>query len=244
MIIRTTSTKMKGINFKMAIENKKTYLVLNYCTNYVSVATRYDSFVLDPCRDGNPSSVPLSIEEIQQINNTSDVFKLRTLCFEPEYEESIYEVLRIRDWREKLTNEQAEEILKRNNKDDMELIISIKEPRYFDRIYGIYVGLKNAGYPFNRNVEYIMSTRYKELSENKINSKISLGKAEESDSADVRELQKQNEDMAEQMRQMQEIMAQMMAQIGKSGSEKQNVSTDDATEEKPKKATKAKAKTE
>ena len=244
MIIRTTSTKMKGINFKMAIENKKTYLVLNYCTNYVSVATRYDSFVLDPCRDGNPSSVPLSIEEIQQINNTSDVFKLRTLCFEPEYEESIYEVLRIRDWREKLTNEQAEEILKRNNKDDMELIISIKEPRYFDRIYGVYVGLKNAGYPFNRNVEYIMSTRYKELSENKINSKISLGNAEESDSADVRELQKQNEDMAEQMRQMQEIMAQMMAQIGKSGSEKQNVSTDNATEEKTKKATKPKAKTE
>ena len=228
----------------MAIESKKTYLVLNYCTNLVSVTTRYDSFMLEPCRDGDPSSIPLSIEEIQQANNASDVFKLKTLCFEPEFEEDIYEILRIRDWRERLSNSEIEELLRRNDKKDMEYIISIKEPRYFDRIYGVYVGLKNAGYPFNRNVDYIMSTRYKELSENRAKSKISLGKTEEADSADVRELQKQNEDMAEQMKKMQETMAQMMAQIEKPNVKKAKEPAIDIVEEKPTKTTRAKAKTE
>ena len=230
----------------MAIESKKTYLVLNYCANYVSLATRYDSFVLEPCKDGEPSSIPLTIEEIQQVNNSSDVFKTKALCFEPEYEEEIYEILRIRDWKEKLTNEQAEELLRRNNKEDMEYIISIKEPRYFDRIYGIYIGLKNAGYPFNRNVDYIMSTRYKELSENKINSKISLKGNKNNETADVQELKKQNEGMAAQMKQMQEMMTQMMSKMGEQAdvpeksNEEKKPKTEKPKEEKPKKTSKPK----
>lgn len=229
----------------MAIENKRTYLVLNFCSNLVSVATRYDSFVLEPCQNGEPTSIPLSIEEIQQINNTSDVFKTGALRFEAEYESEIYDILRIRDWEKILSNEDLEKILRRNNKEDMEMIVSIKEPRYFNRVYGIYIGLKNSGYPFNRNVEYIMSTRYRELSENKITTKISLKGSENNDEQNIKNLKekydetrKQNEDMSEELNQMKKVLEQVVSQIDGNPADGEKKASDKVTP--PKKAPKPK----
>lgn len=184
----------------MEIQKEKTYLVLNYCANPVSVVTRYDQFIMEPFADGEPSSLPLTIDEIQQANNNSKLFKTGHLRFEPEYEAEIYDVLHIRDWENILTNEQVEDIILHPTAEKIEDILKIDEPRYFNRIYGVYMGLKNAGYSISKNVDVTMSARYKELTKGKKTTGLIVNKKEDSSDAKITEL----ETKLAQMQQMME----------------------------------------
>jgi len=173
----------------MGIQKEKTYLVLNYCANPVSVVTRYDQFIMEPFADGEPSSLPLTLDEIQQANNNSKLFKTGHLRFEPDHEEEIYDMLHIRDWKDILTNEQIEDVVLHPTAEKIESILKIDEPRYFNRIYGVYMGLKNAGYSISRNVDVTMSARYKELVNGKKTTNLIVNKKEDNSENKIVELE-------------------------------------------------------
>jgi len=198
----------------MAIQKEKTYLVLNYCNSPVGVATRTDSFIINGAEDGVPTSMAFTIDELQQINNNSKVFKTGRLRFETEYEKEIYEVLRIHNWESILTNTQIEEKILNSNKENIEELTQIEDARYFNRIYGIFIGLRNAGVDISSKMENALMLRYKELVNPKF--KIERKKADES-SVNVSQLKSENESMKEQIAEMQKMMEQFKSMIVENG---------------------------
>ncbi|WP_206459444.1 hypothetical protein [Anaerovorax sp. IOR16] len=194
----------------MALAKEKSYLVLNYNTNPVSISTRHDSYLIDGGSNESPSVLPLTIDEIITANSNGYAFKYGLLFFEEEYQEDIYEELRIKDWKNILTNLQIEDIILNPTKEKLEEILLIDNEIYFDRIVGIYTGLKNAGIDISNRVELVISLREKELSEKKRKTEIVLSKndslkASPKISEDVDLLKKQNEELMHQMEEMKKI---------------------------------------
>lgn len=160
---------------------------------------------MEPFADGEPYSLPLTLDEIQQANNNSKLFKTGHLRFEPEHEEEIYDVLHIRDWKDILTNKQVEDIVLHPTAEKIEDILKIDEPRYFNRIYGVYMGLKNAGYSISKNVDVTMSARYKELANGKKTTNLIVNKKEDNSESKIAELE-------EKLAQMQQMMEKITPQ--------------------------------
>lgn len=153
----------------------KTYNILNYTTNPVAlIIGRNDSILIEAGSDDEPTIYPLTESEILYANNTTEAFKSGILRFEPEYEEALYDLCRIRNWKEIMTNKQIEDIFVNFNREKFISLFSITNPSYFNRIYGIFIGLRNAGLSVPRNVEQAMSLRYKELTNGIRHTKIVL----------------------------------------------------------------------
>lgn len=153
----------------------KTYNVLNYTTSPVSIIiNRHDSILIEKGSDDAPTIYPLTESEILYANNTTNAFKSGILRFEPEYEEQLYDLCRIRNWKEIMTNKEIEDIFMHFKLDKFKELIKITDASYFNRIYGVFIGLRNAGLSIPKNVEQAMSLRYKELANGITHSKIVL----------------------------------------------------------------------
>lgn len=192
----------------------KTYLVFNYSKSPVGVRTRNDSYIIEGGNSESPASMPFTIDEIVQINNGSEVFKSGLLRFEKEYEAEIYEELRIRDWQDIMTDDDIETILKNPSVENLKKIIAIKSEFYFERIYGVYMGLFNAGFPISQNVQNILRGRRYEFAHNRLTSQIPLEKPTNENVKvrdEVDELKTQNENMAKQLAEMKAMMDKMSA---------------------------------
>ena len=150
------------------------YLIMNEGTSPVFVPSRTGGFMMPPSADGDPTVRQLYFSEIIEINSMCDLFRHGHLFFEKEYEEAIYEELRISNWKEILHNSDIEEILLNPTKDGLQRILDIKSPTYFDRVRGVYVGLKNSGANLTRNVIDLMEQRSIEVSRGIMTTKISL----------------------------------------------------------------------
>jgi len=212
----------------MAIQKEKTYLVFNYCNSPVGVATRTDSFIINGAEDGVPTSMAFTIDELQQINNNSKVFKTGRLRFEADYEKEIYEVLRIHNWESILTNTQIEEKILNSNTENIKDLTEIEDARYFNRIYGIFIGLRNAGLDISSKMETALMTRYRELVNPKF--KLERKKADES-SVNVSQLKSENEAMKEQIAEMQKMMEQFKSMMS---NQTENVKSEQNAEQKAK----------
>ena len=155
---------------------EKTYNVLNYTTSPISlVINRYDSILIAAGSDDEPTAYPLTEAEILFANNSTEAFKSGMLRFEPEYEAELYELCRIRNWKDIMTNKQIEDIFINFNLEDFKnKVIQITSSSYFDRIYGVFMGLKNAGVSMSNNIEQAMSLRYSELTNGIKKTKILL----------------------------------------------------------------------
>lgn len=173
------------------MDRNKTYLVLNYCSSPVAVSTRTDSFLIDGGKTEEPASMPLSLDEIYQINSHSPIFKVGLLRFEKEYEEELYRELRIRNWQDILTDKEIENIILHPTVDSLQKIIDIQLDMYFERIYGIYIGLVNANYPVRENVKTVMSARRKEFRNNQKTSRIILSKESKKDNEEMDKLKQE-----------------------------------------------------
>lgn len=158
------------------LSKEKTYLVLNYDGSPVAVSTRYDSYLIAKGSNEEPSSVPLSVDEILQINSNSPVFKIGLLWFEDEFKQELYEECRIRNWETILTNHDIENIILNPTLEGLEKLLSIENEQYFERCYGVYIGLKNSNHSIRQNVESIMLARRKELRNRKHKTGILLSK--------------------------------------------------------------------
>ena len=162
----------------MSLNGTDTYLILNYNPSPVSVSTRDTSYLIPGGSTFSPASFPLTLNEIRYINNVSKAFKYGLLFFEDDIAEEMYAELHITDWRSIMRDEEIEAILADPTVDGLERILAISDQLYFERVYGVYVGMKNAGIPISAKVEGLIVARRKELARGKSTTEISVRKAQ------------------------------------------------------------------
>lgn len=198
------------------LDKTRTYLVLNYNPSPVGVTTRHSNFIVAGGSTYSPTSYPLTFDEILYVNSSTKTFKIGLLFFEDEFAKDLYEELRIQDWQDILTEAAIEDILMNPTADGLDRILKITEPMYFDRVYGVFIGLKNAGVGISGNVEKLLDARRKEFNEKKFHTTISVKPkefAQTATSEDVEALKKQAEDAQAALAEMQRQMAALMAQM-------------------------------
>ena len=207
----------------MPISKTKNYLVLNYNPSPVAVSTKHDSFLIAGGTQNEPTSMPFTIDEITAINSGSPVFKIGLLFFEPEDQEDIYHELRIDKWQDILRDEDIERIMLDPSVDGLQKFLDIENDAYFERVRGVFVGLKNAGADLSTNVEKVINGRYKELVARKRKSEIRLTPVQATTpDAELKDKIKAQADamaaMQAQMQAMQDMITKFMAPVESSKS--------------------------
>lgn len=234
------------------LDKNKTYLVLNYSGSPVAVSTRHESYIISGGNSEEPASLPLSVDEIIQINSNSPVFKIGLLWFEEEFQEELYKECRIRNWKDILTDSEIEDIILHPTLEKLERLLSIENEQYFERCYGIYIGLKNSNHSIKQNVENVMLARRKELRNRKYKTGILLTKKETPAVSEevLKETQEKNEKLTKEVDELKAMVAQLLAAQQNSApatAEAENADKDaeikatDTTQE-PKKATRGRPK--
>lgn len=192
----------------MAISKTKNYLVLNYGHSPIGISTRHENYLIPGAEGDVPASLPLTIDEIQVINSNSPVFKVGMLRFEEKDEKDIYEELRIPNWQDILTDKAIEDILLNPDAESLQKLISIESEPYYERIRGVYMGLKSSGAAISLNVSNAIEARREELLRHKHTTDIRVtanpnGQSKAASSEEV-------DDLKRQLAEMQEMMAKMM----------------------------------
>lgn len=234
------------------LDKNKTYLVLNYNGSPVAVSTRHESYIIPGGSSESPSSMPLSVDEIVQINSNSNVFKMGLLWFEEEFQEDLYKECRIRNWKNILTDSEIEDIILHPTLEKLERLLAIENEQYFERCYGIYIGLKNSNHSIKQNVENVMLARRKELRNRKYKTGILLTKKETPAVSEevLKETQEQNAKLTHEVDELKAMVAQLLAAQQNSApatAEAENTDKDaetkvtDTTQE-PKRATRGRPK--
>lgn len=213
----------------MALE-EKTYLICNYTTSPVAISLRDRSFIIEAGSDDNPTTYPLTLSEIQHINNTSTLFKIGCLRPTAEDEEFIYSNLRITDWKDILTNKDIEDIILSPTAEKLTKIIQIKNSLYFERVYGVYIGLKNADAPITANVVKVISARYQELLDNKRDTEITIQEKSSSKDVEATEIEK----LKERLEMMEKMLSMSKEASDKKTHTEDTVITKNLTDTPPK----------
>ena len=195
------------------LDKNKTYLVLNYNGSPVAVSTRHESYIIPGGSSESPSSMPLSVDEIVQINSNSNVFKMGLLWFEDEFQDDLYKECRIRNWKDILTDSNIEDIILHPTLEKLEKLLAIENEQYFERCYGIYIGLKNSNHSIKQNVENVMLARRKELRNRKYKTGILLTKKESSTVSEeaLKETKEQNVKLTKEVDELKAMVAQLLA---------------------------------
>lgn len=234
------------------LDKNKTYLVLNYNGSPVAVSTRHESYIIPGGSPESPSSMPLSVDEIVQINSNSNVFKMGILWFEEQFQEELYEECRIRNWKDIPTDSEIEDAILHPTLAKLERLLSIENEQCFERCYGIYIGLKNSNHSIKQNVENVMLARRKELRNRKYKTGILLTKKETNVVSEeaLKETQEQNVKLTKEVDELKAMVAQLLAAQQNSASaiaETKPAEDSDKTEttdivQEPKKATRGRPK--
>ena len=155
--------------------------------------------VVEAAIDGNPTTLPLTWDEIVYANN-SNVFKSGSLEFQSNIENDIYNELGIVK-ENVLKYKEIKEILLHTDKNRLQKILKIKTLSDFDRVREIFQKLKFEGYSITLDVNNLVKKRTEELFLGKSTSSILVDdtKNESSDSKKVQELEKQLEEMKAMM---------------------------------------------
>ncbi len=191
----------------MSITKPNNYLVLNYSASPVCISTRHDSFLVNGGTPEDPGSLPLTFEEIAVINSKSPVFKIGLLRFEPSKQEQLYEALSIPNWRDILTDDQIAEVLTHPDIETSQKILDIDNPAYFERVRGVMIGLRNAGYDIPGKIERMIEQRRVEMSKGQRKTSIKLVAQEETPASHSEE---DYAALKEQLESLQKMMAQFM----------------------------------
>lgn len=191
--------------------------VLNYNENKVSVmVSPTESFTFEPSVDGEiPSVIPMTFEQIRYANNYN-TFRGGFLFFDKTKEKEIYEELGIANWEDILNNKEIRDILLSPSYEGLKKIIDIKDSAVFERVRAAFHKLKAEGTSdISVRVQQIISTRYKELQNKKVNTSIVLEKKDIVQSVsnkEVESLKAENKAMQEQLTNMQAMMEKLLAQ--------------------------------
>ncbi|WP_143322795.1 hypothetical protein [Clostridium sp. HBUAS56010] len=219
------------------IEKSKIINVLNYNENPVCIKTHQKEYICPIGSDSSPSITPLEFSEVESLNSGSPVFKIGTLFLESSdiATEELYKELRILDFNKILKNADIENILTNPSLSGLTQLIEISSVMYFERVRGIFHTLKNSNqYDISTRVEKIINTKYKELCNKQLKTKIILSAKDtvsKVSAEEVGDLKKQNELLQKQMETMQKMMEQMMSmQSSKNTNDEADIEIDDVTE--------------
>lgn len=147
--------------------SEKTFLLYNYSPSMVIVQCKDNTITFEGGTAEAPTSFPLTMNELQYINNKCEVIKNGTLVPAEDEAEYVYGALRIQNYQDILSNQQIEDIILHPTVDGLERILAIKDTPYYERIYGIFISLRNADAPITANVARIIKGRYLELRDGK-----------------------------------------------------------------------------
>ena len=153
---------------------------------------------IEPASFGEPTMVPLTLDEIRYANN-GRVFKSGLLEFPEDIEDELYDELRI-EKSTVLKLSEIKKILITPTKEGLIKILSITSMFEFDRVRGQFQKLKYDGYKLTLDVADLIDKRMKELFNNQIKSSIQIednDMVSSSDNKRVAELEKQIEEMKE-----------------------------------------------
>lgn len=207
----------------MAINKNADYSVLNYGHSPVAVSTKHENFIIPAGTREEPSIQVMSYEDIQWINNTSTAFRNGILRFDPDYEEELYKALPVRGYQDILTDQEIEDIMLHPTEQGLTRILSIEDPTYFNRVYGVYLGMVNAGYGIPGDVSNLMRGRYRECVQRKRQTAFRVKPRTVDRSEDVEALKAQNDEMAQQLAALQKQMDDMKAAGPKADTEPESV---------------------
>lgn len=165
------------------INSTKTFNVLNKIQSPFSCETKIGSFVLWGGTSEHPYRLPLTIEEIRAINNVTNAFRIGRIWFDEADAKAIYADLRIADWEDILTDEQIEDIITRLDLEGFKKILAIRDEGYFERIRGVYIGMKNAGISISSKADNIIKARHEEFRKKQRTTKIIISEQDISQNA-------------------------------------------------------------
>lgn len=192
----------------MAISKTKNYLVLNYGHSPIGISTRHENYLIPGAEGDVPASIPLTIDEIQVVNSNSPVFKVGMLRFEAKDEKDIYEELRIPNWQDILTDQDIENILLNPDAETLQKLVSIESEPYYERIRGVYMGLKSSGAAISLNVSNAIEARREELLRHKHTTDIRVTANPNGQNKTVSS--EEVDDLKRQLAEMQAMMAKMV----------------------------------
>lgn len=190
--------------------------VLNYNQNRVSImASPTENFTFEPSADGiTPTVIPMTFEQIRYANNYN-AFRGGFLFFDADRAEEVYEALGINNWQDILSNDEIGKILINPSYAGLMKIISIKDSSIFERVRGVFYKLQSEGKnDIAVRVQQIISTRHKELQNNKTATSIVIEKKELPSSVSNEEmdaLKAENKAMQEQLAAMQATMEALIS---------------------------------
>jgi hypothetical protein len=151
----------------------------------IIASTNVQDYVFEPCMEDTPVPMTMTAVEIKEIHSKSRLFTDGWLVFEDDVKESVYNFLKIRDWENILSQVELMNCIISGSKEDVERLINIKSKGYFERVYGIYVALKQSNmYDISMRVAKAIDYRYKELQRGIINTQIKLSDTFKTDERD------------------------------------------------------------
>lgn len=186
---------------------------------YITTQFNPNGYELTAVSDyNNPPFISLNYSEIRVLNNSSNAVRVGKVRFDKEVEADIYESLGITDWKEILTLQEIEDIVKSptHSADVYEKLRDIKDRDYFERIRSIAVALKNTdSYDISARLLNFIEQRFEEFSKGVVNSTIKIKQNTSTQPANTvsqdefNTLKAQNEQL---MNQFQLLMAQLQNQ--------------------------------
>lgn len=189
--------------------------VLNYNENSVFVDSSKEHYTFNASRDGKtPSVVPMSLSELQYIASNTEIIVTGWLTFDDDVKEEIFKELRIANWKDILSNQDIEDILRNPTLEGLQKIVDIDNQTYFDRVRISLFKLTNDGADISNKVVRIVNQRYDELRKRQRHSSIVLTKKDAQSYAtpdEVKQLSAQNASLQAQIEEMKKMMEQMMA---------------------------------
>lgn len=194
----------------MNITNNTMINVLNYMPIKIIASTNVQDYVFEPCMEDTPVPMSMTAGEIREIHSKSKLFSDGWLVFDDEVKESVYNFLKIRDWENILSQVELMNCIISGSKEDVEKLINIKSKGYFERVYGVYVALKQSNmYDISMRVAKAIDYRYKELQRGIINTQIKLSDTFKADERDkiIAEQKALLEEKEQQVKAMDEALS-------------------------------------
>ncbi len=203
--------------------------VLNYNENCVCInIAPGKSLKFDESSFGQPTTIPLTLDEIKYINN-GNAFKTGLLEFPEDIEDELYEELRI-DKNKVLKLRDISNILLNPTKSGLQKIVGINNLSDFDRVRGQFQKLKSDGYKLTLDIANIIDTRTKELFNNQIRTNIVI------DDADIPANDSRVQELERQLEEMKMLVQQALSNGGNNSVQNVNSNKDDIVEVPKKKS--------
>ena len=202
----------------MPIQDEKFVNVYNENFFVVTVRTHTRSFVFKPKTETFTAVYPMTWEEVMFLNSNTNTFTKGLLSFGSRQEEAM-EALNNFNWKDIISNEEFESIIRKPTVEGLNRIVAISDPVTFERLRGVFYSLKNMDTDLSSRVEKIIDERFKEIQNGRSTTRIQItpsrvdamvthedvGKIKEQNNtlnAEVADLKLQLEKMMELMRQM------------------------------------------